>query len=101
MALPVFQSDSRELSMLQTAWATQLNPVITNPLMAGRVIKSVTLASGTNVVSHGLQRPLQGWFIVRQRAPGTAYDTQDANQTPALTLNLVASAAMSVDLYVF
>ena len=101
MALPVFQSDMRELSMLQTSWATQLNPVLQNPLMAGRILSSVVLASGANVVNHGLGRKLQGWFLVRQRASGSVYETQDTNSTPALTLTLTASALMTVDIYVF
>ena len=101
MSLPIFQSDSKEMSMLQTQWASQLNPVLTNPFLQGRVLKSVVLASGANVVNHGLGRKLQGWVPVRLRASATLYDTQDTNTSPALTLNLTASAAVTVDIYVF
>jgi hypothetical protein len=101
VSLPIFQSDSKEMSMLQTQWASQLNPVLTNPFLQGRVLKSVVLASGANVVNHGLGRKLQGWVPVRLRASATLYDTQDTNTSPALTLNLTASAAVTVDIYVF
>lgn len=101
MALPIYQSDSTTLSMLQTNWAKELNPVLAFPLNSGLILSQVALTTGANVVNHKLARKLQGWFIVRQRSAGTAYDTQDSNQTPALTLNLTSSANMTVDLVVF
>ncbi len=87
--------------LAQTRWASILNPVIDNPLSSGIVLQSVSLNSGSNSVNHKLGRKLQGWFIVRQRAAASVYDTQDSNPTPDLTLNLVASAAVTVDLMVF
>lgn len=101
MALPIFKSDSTEMGLMQTNWATQLNPVISNPITQGIILKSVALTTGANVVNHRLGRPLQGWIIVRQRSSGTAYDTQDSNSMPQLTLQLTSSANMIVDLYVF
>lgn len=101
MALPKFQSDDQSLMLLQTAWSAQLDPALQNPLMQGRLLKSVSLASGDNIVNHLLGRKLQGWFIVRQRAAGTVYDKQDTNQIPNLTLLLNASTALVVDLFVF
>jgi hypothetical protein len=99
--LPYFQSTDRILSQLQTAWASLINPVITLPQSQGIILPNVSLASGANVVNHMLGRKLQGWQIVRQRASATIYDTQDLNQTPQLTLNLTASGAVVVNLFVF
>lgn len=101
MALPKFQSDDQSLMLLQTTWSAQLDPALQNPLMQGKLLKSVSLTSGDNIVNHLLGRKLQGWFIVRQRAAGTVYDKQDSNQIPNLTLLLNASTALVVDLFVF
>lgn len=101
MALPVFKSDDQSLTLLQSAWGSQLNPVLGNPLVNGTLLRNVALASGSNTVNHKLGRKLQGWVITRQRSSGSVYDTQDSNQHPDLTLTLQASAAMVVDLYVF
>ena len=101
MSLPILQSDNQTLTMVQTKWAAELNPLLSNLLNSGSVLKSVKLTSGANVINHKLGRPLQGWFIVRQRSAGTVYDTQDSNTMPALTLQLTASAAITVDLFVF
>ena len=85
----------------QDQWATDINPVLTNPIVQGRLIQKVKLTSGNNMLNHGLGRNLVGWVIVRQRAAATIYDTQDSNQLPNLVLTLNSSAAVVVDLYVF
>lgn len=87
--------------LAQTTWATQLDPIIANPLSNSIILKNVSLAAGTNVVNHKLGRVLQGWNSTRIRAAATIYDLQDTNQTPGLTLVLVASAPVIIDLAVF
>lgn len=89
------------LDMMQVQWASQIDPLIANPLTKGNLLKNIALTSGANVVSHKLGRKLQGWIITRIRAAQTVYDTQDSNQIPELTLNLVASGDVTVDLLVF
>ena len=101
MILPYFQSEDQVLNRLQTKWKSEIDPVLANPLNGVSIIKNVSLVSGTNVVNHLLGKPLQGWFIIRQRASASIYDKQDSNQTPGLTLVLNSSAAVSVDLAVF
>lgn len=101
MSLPIFQTQSKDLSLLQTSWAQQLNPVIQLPINNGVLLKNVTLASGDNAVNHLLGRKPQGWFVVRLRALATIYDKQDSNQHPELTLTLNASSAVVIDLFVF
>lgn len=99
--LTIFQSDDTNMQLMQTSWASSLNPLLKNAVLQGVLLKDVSLASGANVVNHKLGRKLQGWVLVRKRAAGDIYDTQDTNSTPALTLNLNSSAAIVVDLYVF
>lgn len=82
-------------------WSAILNPIVKNPVNSSSILKNVSLTTGTNVINHKLGQPLQGWSIVRQRAAGTVYDNQDSNQTPQLTLVLVSSAPMVIDLAVF
>jgi hypothetical protein len=101
VSLPIFQTSSKDLSLLQTNWAQQLNPIIEKPTNQSNILKSVSLTTGTNVINHLLGRTLQGWKIVRQRALATIYDNQDNNQSPQITLFLVSSANVSIDLEVF
>lgn len=101
MGLPNFQSDNRVLQMLQTRWASIIDPVISNPANNSLILKNVQLVSGTNIVNTLLGRKLQGWSIVRLRGAATIYDEQDTNSTPNLTLILVSNANVSCDLELF
>lgn len=101
MSLPIFLTDDKDFGLMQTRWASEINPLLLSPFLQGRLIQNVSLSTGDNVVNHGLNRKLQGWVLVRQRAAATIYDKQDLNQIPNLTLTLNTSANVSVDLYVF
>lgn len=101
MGLPSYQTSDLTLTLLQSNWATLLNPVLDNPIVNGQILEGVQLAVGSNTINHKLGRKLRGWWIVRQRATGSVYDTQDTNPTPAVTLKLTSDAIVSVDLLVF
>jgi hypothetical protein len=85
-----------------TLWATQINPVLGCELVNGLLLRNVALVAGLNTVNHKLGRKLIGWFPTRiQGTSATFYDEQNSNQMPALTLALVASTAVTIDLWVF
>lgn len=99
--LPQFQDNDRVFQMMQNTWATQLNPLLANPSLQTLILENISLVTGSNVINHKLGRKLQGWRIVRQRSAASVYDNQDTNQSPQLTLVLVSSANVSVNLEVF
>lgn len=101
MALPLFQTQIRELSLLQTKWKGELDPLLAKPEAQSLILKEISLSSGSNTVNHLLGRKLQGWKVVRQRASASIYDTQDSNQMPELTLLLTSNNPVVVDLEVF
>ena len=114
MALPLQQTNITDLSILQTKWKAQLDPLLAAPQVGGSILTQQKLVSGSNVLNHGLGQKLQGWYIVRRRqfkvsGTPTAYDitdTQDSNQMPQLTLQLYCTEGTSanpvlVDIYVF
>lgn len=89
------------LTDMQTRWASEIDPILKNATTNPLILPNVTLALGDNVVNHRLGRKLQGWYISRIRGPATIYDTQDINIMPTLTLQLNASAPVSIDLVVW
>lgn len=101
MSLPLFQTSFKDLQLLQTNWSKQLNPVLAQPINQGTILTEVSLTTGDNTINTGLNRKLQGWIIIRQRALASIYDKQDNNSTPSQTLILNSSAAVVVDLLVF
>ena len=82
-------------------WASALNPLLANPLLNGRILNGIVVASGANTINHGLQRKLQGYFVILNNANVTFYDSQATNQYQDLTLVLNASGAATISLYVF
>lgn len=86
---------------MQTRWASELNPIIANPLLNGQLLTNVALINGTTVVNHGLGRKLVGWIIVGINGAAQIYDNQATNQMPQLTLSLTSDAAVQVAIWVF
>lgn len=101
MNLPIFLTQIKDLSLMQTKWASILNPLLSNVSVQNGILKNVALGNGTTVVNHLLGRKLIGWRLIRIRSSAQIYDTQDSNLTPEITLVLVSNAAVVVDLEVF
>ena len=99
--LPVMQTKLQDLVLLQNRWVPILNALLRRPQLSSSVLANVQLVAGTNTINTLLGANLQGWSIIRQRGAATVYDQQDSNSTPNLTLILVSSAAVSVDILVF
>jgi len=101
MKLPIFKDDNKNLMLLQNLWSALINPFLSAPELNTTFLQNIALVSGANSVNHKLGRKLQGWYVVRLRGAATIYDTQDKNNNPELTLSLVSSASVTVDLVVF
>lgn len=71
------------------------------PIVNGLMLTNISLSTGTTRVPHRLGRPFVGWKIVDQNAAGTVY--RDPNDTTRLqdALPLIASAPMTVTIWVF
>ncbi len=98
MSLPYFLTDDRQLSLLQTSWQKELNPLLANPLSQGLLIRAIPLANGVTVVNHFLGRRMQGWLVSDVDGAATIYRSAPFND---LTLTLTSNAAVNVNLYVF
>lgn len=100
-SIGLVQTDDRKVNQLQQNLKQALDPLLQNPLLNGYIISDIDLATGDNIISHGLNRPLQGWVQVLADAGVTLYDKQSENTTPSSTLVLNSSGAATVSLYVF
>lgn len=109
--LPKFQTvgdavGPKDFSLLQTNWASLIDPIIARRQNQSNILVGVPLVVGTNTINHKLGRVLKGWKITRARAffMGNTqtfyniYDLQDGsnitvpptkpNSTPDFTLLL-------------
>lgn len=101
MQLPYQQTGDKNLTLLQNRWVPILNPLLAAPLANANLLPGIVLTTGLNVINHKLQQKLQGYIIVLNSAGITYYDDQATNQTPDLTLKLVASGPATVSIVVF
>lgn len=98
MSLPLQKTSLLPLSLLQTQWKSQLDPVLANPMTAMAILKDVSLINGVTVVNHGLQQKQQGWIIVDAQGAAQIYRSAPFNN---LTLTLTSDAAVVVSIGVF
>jgi hypothetical protein len=86
-----------DLMQVQTNVSYVLDPLVKVPFLDGAVMSQVTLASGSNRIAQPLQRRPLGWFITDRNSAATVYRTAwDSN-----TITLTASAATTVDIWVY
>lgn len=98
MSLALFHTDSRDLTLLQTSWSTELNPVLANPLVNGIFRKGIALINGVTTINHLLGRKQQGFIITDINGAALVYRSLPFNN---LTLTLTSNATVTVDLYIF
>lgn len=91
----------RTINQLQTKIDESLTPLITRLQNDSLILNQVSLITGSNNINHLLDRNLLGWSIVRQNGIANIYDNQDNNLSPGLTLILISSAPVIVNIMVF
>ena len=99
--IPLIQFDDEKIQAFNDQVRRTVNALGQAPDANWALLTKQKLVTGSNTIPHTLGRNLSGWLVIRQRGAATLYDTQDTNQTPALTLLLTASAPVVVDLKVF
>lgn len=100
MSLPQMRTPNKDLTILQTTWASQLDPLLAKPLSQAILLQNIEINIGNNTINHKLGRNLQGWVVSR------VFDAviglyEIPSQLPSKTLILNANAAGTIDLLVF
>jgi hypothetical protein len=96
-AVAKFHGESADIQRLQKNLETAVAQAIKSPLLDGRIIPNVTLASGDNKIEHKLARTLRGYLVIDRTNGATIYRTSIDDKY--LTLN--SSAQITVSLWVF
>jgi hypothetical protein len=71
-----------------------------SPLASAKRLQTLSIATTSTRVYHGLGRRIQGWFVTRRSANATVYEAATQGDL-AQFINLQASSAVTVDLVVF
>ena len=94
MALPT----QLPLDRMQTTWKSQIDPILSIPMLSGIQLNNIAIKSGINVINTKLQRTQQGWVITDITSPALISRSQPFNST---TLTLTSSAATTINLWVY
>lgn len=85
-------------SLANSRWSSELNPVISNPLLQGGMLTGIKLIANTpQAINHLLQRQPLGWFTLDNTEDSVIWRT--AWNTNTITLE--ASATTTVAIWVF
>jgi len=95
------QTSDQTLNRIQSATADAIKQLQTQNLILGSSIVVATLSTGDTVVTHGLGRVANGFFVIDANASANVWTSATVNLTPNQTSVLVASAAVTVKLYFF
>lgn len=99
MQLPIFKDDNTNLVLMETKWASIINPVLSIPyLNKPSILSNIILASGDNVINTKLGRKAQGWMVTDVNAAVSIYRSAAFND---LTLTLNSSGTATVSLVIF
>jgi hypothetical protein len=88
-----------DLMRVQDSVKETFSSIVRSPLLNGNTVV-VDLVTSLTEVSHGLNRNIQGWFIIRQNAQAAIWEPSESD-TPNKTTRLEASAAVTVTIYFF
>lgn len=98
VSLPKFQTKDQSFALLQTSWASSIDPLLSSPLVNGLFLKNVVLINGVTTINHLLGRMQQGWMITDVSGAATVFRSQPLNDK---TLVLTSNATVTVIIYVF
>lgn len=95
------RSTINDIQRVQDAVAVVFNSLLKKQILDGRLIRDKFLDSSANPISidHGLGKAPRGWVIVKQDADANVYES--TSSTPNATLELNATADVTVSLWVF
>lgn len=96
--LPIYKDPNQNFMLMQSKWASELNPMLNNPMTSMQLLKNIDLIVGDNVINHRLGRQMQGWIITDINGVSQIYRSEPFNK---LTLTLNSSAPVTVTLAVF
>lgn len=79
-------------------WASQLDPILAEPILAGQQRDGIVLAKTTPlVISHSLGRVPTGWFVVDNTADVTIWRTAWTNNS----ITLESSDVTTISIWVY
>jgi len=104
MALPKYEAynvSDPNLTKVQYKLQEALGPIFSIDLLDGNLITGVDLTTSASVIAHKLGRESKGYIVVKRSANAVVYDNESTNTSKASFIKLIASASVTIDVWVF
>jgi len=104
MALPKYEAynvSDPHLTKVQYKLQEALGPIFSVDLLDGNLITGVDLTTSASNIPHKLERAAKGYIVVKKNANAVVYDNESSNTNKASFLKLIASASVTIDVWVF
>jgi len=95
------RTDDASLRQVQDSIDLVFGQIIRRKILDGVLIENVSLVSGTNIVSHTLGRPINGFLVVRRNANEEVWNSTTDRINESLAVALDASGTVTVSLWFF
>ena len=93
---------NEEVKRLNDNCAVSFDSILPFPMLSGIIIPNIIMLSGIDkIINHGLGVPYTGWFIIRQNAAASIYESSTVNTLQDLQIILKSSANVTVSLFIF
>ena len=101
MAFKKILTQNQELNRIQDETARELDRLQFLQFFAnGKLLEDVAVGTSNTEITHGLNQPARGWFIVRLDTDARIWEPY-LTGTPKVSIYLRASAACTVSLIIF
>lgn len=101
-ALRRVKTKQEDLRQLQDSLDAVLNIIRGKQIIDGRLIEDIELSTTALNINHGLDNEVRGWIVVKKNANADVYEATSAStDLPKKQLKLIATAAVTISLWVF
>lgn len=104
MTIPVFKkigTDDLILDKFQTNVDQVLTSISSRRIIDGILLRDIVLTTSALLVPHLLGHPIDGYIVVKSNANAVVYDDEATNTIKDRFIKLLASATVTVTLWVF
>ena len=99
--IPLVQVPDQGQNRFNSSVKTSVDQLSKIPFLNGNFLQSIVLSTGQNTVNHGLGRAYISYFLGKTNAQVVPYDTTPSSMDKTQSLQLTASAPVTIDLWVF
>lgn len=98
---PFRQTDDKKVELIQRDFSRVVQDLNSCPLLSGKQLTGIAVATTPTRISHGLGRPWKGWIVTDTNQSFLVYRPASATDDPSIYLTLASSTPSTISLWVY